>query len=251
MSFNFNFNDSIKGASSAAARAKRAAAKAKRAAAKARKTSAKVKRTSRRVSNNTRQTTNNIRNTRSNISRTTGRSGSSRASYSHPATVSRSSGTGTSGVASAASAVYTPPPPPKPPSEKEWLAGDSTYQDQQSEYTRALQEFIARIGEREGEIKEDAKLALAANARNRTQGLNNNAEDFASRGLINSGLFADSSEKMSDRYNESKGAIETNRSRGLGSLADERSNYEREVELGRNNARRSALQRMAAQYGTL
>ena len=81
--------------------------------------------------------------------------------------------------------------------------------------------------------------------------MNNNAEDFASRGLINSGLFSQSSEKLSDRYNESQGAIETNQSRGLGAVADERSNYKREVELSRNNARRSALQRMAAQFGTL
>lgn len=145
--------------------------------------------------------------------------------------------------------VIKTPPPPKPPSEKEWLAGDSAYQDQISEYEKALQDFVARIAERESEIKQDADLAIKANQRNQTLGLNSNAEDFASRGMINSGLFADSAEKLSDRYNEARGSIETNRGRQIGAMADERETYKRENELGRNNARRQALQRMALQWG--
>lgn len=154
-------------------------------------------------------------------------------------------------ISSNSAPAYTPPPPPKPPTEAEWLAGDTAYQDQTSEYEKALQDFVARIAEREGEIKQDADLAIQANQRNQTQGLNSNAEDFASRGMINSGLFADSAEQLSDRYNEARGSIETNRGRQIGALADERETYQRENELGRNNARRQALQRMALQWGVI
>lgn len=147
--------------------------------------------------------------------------------------------------------VITAPAPPKPPSDKEWLAGDSAYNDQLSEYDRALQEYLARIASKEGEVNQDASIALQANARNQNMGLNNNAEDFAARGMINSGLFANSAEQLNDRYGESRSAIETNKGRQLGSLTDERDTYRRENELGRGNARRQALQRMAMKFGSL
>lgn len=247
MSFNFNipsFDFDFSGINDAAKKARRAGRKAKSTAKNVKYNVRKINQNTANVRRNVANTTKAINNTRNKIS-----GGSSGASYSSPGYVT---GGGSGGGGSfGATSTFSAPEPPKPPSEAEWLAGDGTYQEQLSEYDKALADFIARISEKEGQIKEDAKLALAANSRNRTTGMNNNAEDFASRGLINSGLYGQSSERLSDRYNESQGAIETNRSRGLGSIADERSNYEREVELSRNNARRSALQRMAAQFGTL
>lgn len=188
-----------------------------------------------------------------------------KATYSNPGRVTgntarRSSGGSSStsnysggGIStfSAAAPAYVEPPAPKPPTEKEWLAGDSAYNDQLSEYDRALQEYLARIAAKESEVNQDASIALQSNARNQSMGLNNNAEDFAARGMINSGLFVNSAEQLNDRYGESRSAIETNKGRQLGSLTDERDTYRRENELGRGNARRQALQRMAMKFGGL
>lgn len=192
--------------------------------------------------------------TYSNPGRVTGNT-ARRSSGGTSSSTSNYSGGGSAGIStlSAASAApaYVEPPAPKPPTEKEWLAGDSAYNDQLSEYDRALQEYLARISAKELEVDQDARIALQSNSRNQSMGLNNNAEDFAARGMINSGLFANSAEQLNDRYGESRSAIETNKGRQLGSLTDERDTYRRENELGRGNARRQALQRMAMQFGGL
>jgi len=160
--------------------------------------------------------------------------------------------------------IPSAPPPPPPPvvggaewysklgptakiaEQNKWLGGDSDYAAQIGEYDRALQSFIDRITKRKQVFDQDA--ADATSMTNRNEGVAQNAlgEDFAARGLSYSGLFDQSKEQNAGRFRDARtniGKIQTtNKNQADNDLAD----YRSENTIGRGNARRAALQRMAA-----
>lgn len=163
-------------------------------------------------------------------------------------------------------APLPPPPPPEPPQpikggrewfnaltdvskrneENRWLGGDSDYAAQIGEYDRALQSFIDRITKRKQLFDQDALDATNATNENEGMAQNTLGEDFAARGLSFSGLFDQSKEENANRFRQARtniGKIQTaNKNEADNSLKD----YRSENTIGRGNARRAALQRMAA-----
>lgn len=156
-----------------------------------------------------------------------------------------------------------PPPPPGPivggrewfnalgasakaNEENKWLGGDSDYASQIGEYDRALQSFIDRITKRKEVFDQDAADATAMTNRNEGTAQNALGEDFAARGLSYSGLFDQSKEQNAGRFRDARtniGKIQTtNKNQADNDLKD----YRSENTIGRGNARRAALQRMAA-----
>lgn len=150
-----------------------------------------------------------------------------------------------------------PPPPPPPPKRPEklnatdWLEGDSGYQDQMSEYDRAAQTFLERITKEKKQFNLDNDLAVTGNKRNRGVALDDNANDFASRGLIHSGLFDQESTQLNERFNEQDSLLARILQRQLGDADDRLADNRSEVSLGRGNAKRSALARMAAKQAIM
>lgn len=166
----------------------------------------------------------------------------------------------------APAAPAPPPPPPEPPKpvvggrewfnalgagakkaeENKWLGGDSDYASQIGEYDRALQSFIDRITKRKEIYDQDAEDSVAATYKNEGLTQNSLGEDFAARGMSFSGLFDQSKEQNAGRFRDARtniGKIQTtNKNEADNSLKD----YRSENTVGRGNARRAALQRMAA-----
>lgn len=150
-----------------------------------------------------------------------------------------------------APAAPPPPPPPRQLNEKEWLAGDADFKDQTNEYDRALSEFQRRIGAKKKNFDDDARLSLAATAKNQTNTLNDTGEDFAARGLAYSGLFADRQNKVRESFGNQNANIETVRNRNKANADEELGDYRSENQLSRGNAKRQALARMAAQQALI
>jgi hypothetical protein len=130
--------------------------------------------------------------------------------------------------------------------DQEWLGGDSDYAAQIGEYDRALQSFIDRITKRKALFDQDATDSVEATNKNETLSMNNLGEDFGARGLSFSGLFDQSKEQGMGRFRDTRTNITKQRDRNKTDADNQQKDYQSENQIGRGNARRAALQRMAA-----
>ena len=162
--------------------------------------------------------------------------------------------------------VYQPPPPPPRPqfapggreefnrfapeqqqmTESQYLGGDSDYNAQIGLYQKALDDFVRRITGRIEGFETDATQATQGNIKNEGMSVNSLGEDFGARGLSYSGLFDKSKNKLQDRYKEGRVNIGKNRDTNVQNARNDEADYRSENEIGRGNAKRSSLLRMAA-----
>jgi hypothetical protein len=171
-------------------------------------------------------------------------------------------GGGFSSIQNTAPAAPPPPPPPvvggakwfsalgpeaKEAEKKKWLGGDSDYAAQIGEYDRALQAFIDRITKQKSLFEQDATDSIATTNKNEGVTLNNLGEDFGARGLSFSGLFDKSLEEGRGRFREARTNIGKIKERNVTDATNREKDYRAENQIGRGNARRAALQRMAAE----
>lgn len=108
-----------------------------------------------------------------------------------------------------------PIPAPAPPQEtysmndaNDRIAGvDSTFRDQESQYNEALAKVVANLGKRRDGLERDSKRSREGISKNRNLGLTGLGEDFAARGLGNSGLYVDATEKAKGAYQQQDDSV--------------------------------------------
>lgn len=130
--------------------------------------------------------------------------------------------------------------------QNKYLGGDSDYQAQLGEYDRALKDFVSRISGQITNFNDDAKLATTATNQNMNTSKNELGADFGARGLSYSGMAAKSQEDLSNRFNDQVKNIDLVRGRNVSDAQGRQKDYESENQIGRGNAKRSALARMMA-----
>src|SRR6266536_957972 len=79
---------------------------------------------------------------------------------------------------------------PPPPDINTYLGHDTTYLGQVRGYQKALADYLAQETTQRGKITEDYGSATKALGEQKGLDLNNMLQDYASRGLANSGLYA-------------------------------------------------------------
>lgn len=151
----------------------------------------------------------------------------------------------------AAAAPAPPPEPPKPSwsmanSNKEIGQVDSTFRDQEAAFNEALQKYIADYNADKSGVERDSKTALEGIGRNRQIGLTGVQEDFAARGLSNSGLRVDAWKKGNQQYDSQEQNIETSKTDNIRRLDFGKGKYEAETKAKVQEAKRDALARLAA-----
>jgi hypothetical protein len=190
--------------------------------------------------------------TRSSSPRRSSSSGSSSRSYSGgggSSSSSRSSGGGGGGGGGGGSFVApAAPKPPKPPSIAAYLGTDSVYQNALSGGKRSLADFLSELGRRRGEAGTQYNQTLAGMETDRTQQLEDLKNEYASRGLIQSGIYADEQGKFQQKYLDQKNALATQQSALMADLLSQETNYRRENDLAIQAAKQEALARRAAKY---
>ena len=160
-----------------------------------------------------------------------------------PATPSFGIGAPTTGGYGGAPA---PAPQAKPViSEGDWLAGDSEYQDQLTQYGTALTDFLARLTKQKTDFTQDYEVAKQGLDRNEANGLQNLGEDFTSRGLANSGLFADSRRKAQENFTNQRTGMTTARDRALSDFTSQETDKRNSTKMAQDNAKKSSLSRLA------
>lgn len=142
-----------------------------------------------------------------------------------------------------------PAPKPKPPSVGKYLAGDDVYQSGLSELMRALQQFKTSNLDSQTDVQDAFKTAMERMGGERTKALDSLEEDFASRGLLNSGLYADSVSDYNKEYQDRVTDLNRDQTDQLGNLKSELTNFQGLNQSKTQDLRLDAIRRRAEQFG--
>lgn len=146
--------------------------------------------------------------------------------------------------------VITPPAPPKPvaPDINKFLAGDSTYQQQLAGFHKSLADF----GTDQGLARTDYNTNYANTNRDinlaKTDAANNLEEDYASRGLLKSGLYNTAVGDLTKQYQNQFNDLNSQKTAFLSQLAQELNKYKNEQGVQQGNAYQEAVRRRAEKY---
>jgi hypothetical protein len=152
---------------------------------------------------------------------------------------------GSSGGSSGGGSSYKPP---KPPSIDSYLGTDSAYQQAVRGGKRSMNDYLSEISRRKGEANTQYGQTKESMERDRTMQLEDLKNEFASRGLIQSGLYGEEQGKFQQKFTEQATALDQQQAALLADLLSQTTNYTRENQLAQEAAKQEALQRRAAKY---
>lgn len=96
------------------------------------------------------------------------------------------------------------PPPPKPPiSVADFISGDNTYQTQNTAYRKALADYAAQMKAEQGKYNGEYGAQVNQLGLDRTQSLEDLQNDYAGRGLLTSGVYADATGDLNKKFDTS------------------------------------------------
>lgn len=156
---------------------------------------------------------------------------------------------GGSGVGSTSGGSIAPVKAPKPPSLASFLGQDSTYVQQKSALEKAKADYLAQQNEQRTNYLTGYATDADTLKSNRTNALGELENDFASRGLMQSGLYADSLANTNNDWDKRTSALEQAKAQFLRQLTGDFSNFSQEQLLTLQRAEQEAAARRASQYG--
>lgn len=142
-----------------------------------------------------------------------------------------------------------PKPKPKPPSLKEYLSSDEVYQQALRGGNRSLQDFLSELNRRRGESKTSFGQTKEQMELDRTRQLEKMKDEFASRGLIHSGLYGEEQGKFQETFQNQMTQAEQAFTSLLADIKGQETNARREQELAKELARQEAIARRASRFG--
>lgn len=94
-------------------------------------------------------------------------------------------------------------PPPAPISVQDFISGDNTYQTQNNAYKKALADYAAQMRAEQGKYNGEYGAQVSQLGLDRTQSLEDLQNDYAGRGLLTSGVYADAQGDMNKKFDTS------------------------------------------------
>lgn len=141
------------------------------------------------------------------------------------------------------------PTAPVAPSVDEWLANDAAYQSQASALEKAWADYQAQSGQSADQYKTDYASKVDELGKTRALAGQDLESDYASRGMLNSGLYAKAFNDYSTEYDNRQKQLATGLSDFLANLATQSQNYKSEQDLTSEKAKQDAIARRAASLG--
>lgn len=159
--------------------------------------------------------------------------------------ISRTSSYANSGPGPAPVAIQPTPTP----SLEDFLGSDETYKTQKTAIDNAIADYLAQMQQQQGNYEGDYQNQLRDLGTARTQGLEDLTDDFAGRGLLRSGLYADADSDLRTDFTRRETDLGADRTKFLGDLETGKTNFTREQQLTEQRAKADAIARRAAMYG--
>lgn len=130
-----------------------------------------------------------------------------------------------------------------------YLAGDTTYQRQISDFNRSKADYEANYKRQSGILNRDYTESQRALNRQGTQDRLDQQNDFAGRGILHSGVFAKALGDYNTEFNARMKSLLSGRTDQLGDLSAQRKSFLSQLAIEQANAREDALRRRAAKLG--
>jgi hypothetical protein len=130
-----------------------------------------------------------------------------------------------------------------------WLGSDTGYQDQLRQLGLALSNFNADVTRKQGDINTDYGTSEHAAQGQKVLDLKNLEADYAGRGLIHSGLYANSVGDYNKEFEQRLADLVSSRDRALSQLTQEQNQFSTQQQLNQQAAREAALRRRASSLG--
>ena len=137
----------------------------------------------------------------------------------------------------------------KPSATAKYLAGDTTYQQQLSDYNRSKTDYAANYNRQTGIVNRDYAESQRSLNRQGVQDREDQQNDFAGRGILHSGVFAKALGSYNTEFNPRIKALTTGKTDQLGDLGAQRTSFLRQLQLEMNAAKQDAIRRRAAKLG--
>jgi hypothetical protein len=139
---------------------------------------------------------------------------------------------------------------PKPKSKTEkYLAGDTTYQRQVSDYNRSKADYESNYKRQTGIVNRDYAESQRSLNRQGAQDRIDQQNDFAGRGILHSGVFAKALGDYNTEFNARMKNLLSGKTDQLGDLSSQRKSFLSQLGIEKANAREDALRRRAAKLG--
>lgn len=145
---------------------------------------------------------------------------------------------------------YTPAAPAAEPQKSitDWLAGDTTYQDQLAQLRAAYAEFVNGQNLERNNYGISYAQQLRDLDKSRTEGFTNLQDDFAGRGLLKSGLYAKAYSDLQDKFNDRSSDLNTARAQYEAGLNQQLAGFKNQQQTTQTSAKQEAIARRAAKY---
>lgn len=139
-------------------------------------------------------------------------------------------------------------PKPKSATQK-YLAGDTTYQQQLSDYNKSKSDYLANSKRQTSIVNRDYAESSRSLNRQGAQDRLDQQNDFAGRGILHSGVFAKALGDYNTDFNSRVKALTTGKTDQIGDLGAQKTSFLRQLMLEMNNAKEDAIRRRAAKLG--
>jgi hypothetical protein len=152
-------------------------------------------------------------------------------------------------MADSGGGVVAPPPTPAMPNDTDYLMGDTAYQSQRAALDKALRDYELQTNQQRSQYDVDYGARVNELGIAKREGQRDLENDFASRGLLQSGLFFNNQTDFDSMMGRRQGDLDRARGDFASQLEQALANYRTENTLTDTRAKQEALARRAAQYG--
>lgn len=140
------------------------------------------------------------------------------------------------------------PMTPAIPGIEDWLTGDTTYQDQEAQLRRAYAEFMAGQQLDQGNYEQNYAQQLRDLGKAKTTGFEDLQNDYAGRGLLKSGLYADAYSGLQSQFDDRQTGLDTAKAQYLAGLNQSAAGFQNDQNTTLTSAKQEAIARRAAKY---
>lgn len=141
------------------------------------------------------------------------------------------------------------PAAPKVPTLDEWLAGDSTYQQQLANYNRSKADYESQWNAQNANTSRDYEISNRALQQQGVKDRENQLNDYAGRGVVNSGVFGTALSDYNTDFNNKVNNLALGNQDALANQANAKTNFLRQLQFEQDTAKQDAIRRRAQQLG--
>lgn len=138
--------------------------------------------------------------------------------------------------------------PPNPPSISSYLGADDIYQQALRGSRRGLADFLSQLERSRGEAGVSFEQTSEQLEEDRVRQLERMRDEFAARGLIHSGLFAEEQGNFQEAFQQQMQQLEQQQASLMADFLSQETNFRRESGQAKEVAKQEALARRANRF---